>query len=96
MRKTNEQSLKEVINELMGDYQMQDKLTEVNVIGHWEEIAGSLIARQTEIIYINKRRLFLQIASPALRQELNYSRSKLIEIVNAWAKTSLIDEVVIK
>ncbi len=96
MRKSNEQTIKEVIGELFNNNHMKGKLAEVDVINNWEKIAGAIIARHTEKIYFYKRKLFLHISSPPLRTELNYTRSKIIEIVNAYAGQELIDEVVIR
>lgn len=96
MRKTNEQSIKEVISELFEANHMKGKLAEVNVINNWEQLVGPLIAKQTEKIYFYKGKLVLQITSPALRTELNYTRQKLVEIVNNYANQSLIDDVVVR
>lgn len=96
MRRSNEQTLKEVISEVLQQNHMKHKLAEVDVINKWEEIVGTLIARQTEKIYISKGKLFLHITSPALRNELNYSRSKIVQVVNEFAKEELIKDIVVR
>lgn len=96
MRKTNEQSIKEVISELFESNHMKGKLAEVDVINNWEQLVGPLIAKQTEKMYFFKGKLFLHISSPPLRTELNYTRSKIVEVVNAYAKQELIEDVVVR
>lgn len=95
-RKSNEQSIKDVINDLLESNHMKGKLTEINIINNWEKLVGNLIAKNTSKIYFNKGKLYLHIDSAPLRNELNYSRSKIVELVNKEAGVELIDEVVVR
>lgn len=95
-RQSNEQSIKDVISELFAVNHMDTKLKEVQLVNNWEKLVGNLIARNTEKIYISHGKLFLHISSAPLRTELAYSKTKLIEVVNAEAGVKLIDDVVIR
>jgi hypothetical protein len=95
-RKSNEQSIKDVINDLLESNHMKGKLTEINIINNWEKLVGNLIAKNTSKIYFNKGKLYLHIDSAPLRNELNYSRSKIVELVNKEAGVELIDDVVVR
>jgi predicted nucleic acid-binding Zn ribbon protein len=95
-RQSNEQSLKDVINELFEGNNMNSKLKEIHIINQWEKLVGSLIAKNTDKIYFNNGKLFLHINSAPLRSELTYSKSKIIELVNTEAGLSLIEDVVIR
>jgi hypothetical protein len=95
-RKSNEQTIQEVLKELVDSKPMKSKLTEVNLVNAWEQLVGPLIAKHTKKIYLSKGKLFLHIESPALKNELTYSRGKLIELVNQFAGEALIDEVIIR
>ncbi|MBP6303959.1 MAG: DUF721 domain-containing protein, partial [Bacteroidia bacterium] len=55
-----------------------------------------LIAKNTQKLYIKDKKLFLHIESSALKQELTYSKSKIIEIINNESGTDLIHEVIIR
>ena len=94
-RKSNEQSIKEVIGDLIQSNHMKTKLTEINIINNWEKIVGVLIAKNTTKIYFYKKKLFIHIESAPLRNELNYSRSKILELINKEAGEELIDEVLV-
>ena len=96
MRKSNEQSIKDVISEMLSYYQIKDKLAEVDIVQQWEKLMGKLIAKNTQKIYIKDKKLFLYIESSALKQELTYSKSKIIDIINKESGTSLIHEVIIR
>ncbi|MCU0441150.1 MAG: DUF721 domain-containing protein [Bacteroidia bacterium] len=95
-RQTNEQSLKEVISELFESNHMSSKLKEAQLIQNWETLVGKLIAKNTLKIFIHQRKLHLHLESAALRTELTYSKSKLIEVINTDAGCQLIDDIVIR
>ncbi|HLP34078.1 MAG TPA: DUF721 domain-containing protein [Bacteroidia bacterium] len=96
MRKGNEQPIKDVISEMLSSYHIKDKLAEVDIVQQWEKLMGKLIAKNTQKLYIKDKKLFLHIESSALKQELTYSKSKIIEIINNESGTDLIHEVIIR
>lgn len=95
-RSSNEQSLKDVISELFQGNPMGDKLKEVELVNNWEKLVGSLIAKNTQKIYIKQGKLYLHIESAPLRTELTYTKSKIIDVVNKEAGMNLIDDVIIR
>lgn len=95
-RRDNDQTLKEAIQDFLKSEKMDGKLAEITIINNWEKIVGKLIASQTSKIWIHEGKLFLHIDSPPLRQELNYQRFKIIELVNNEAGQELIKDVVVR
>ena len=55
-----------------------------------------MISNHTTKLYVNGGKLYLYIDSPALKQELNYQRTKLVELVNQFAGSDFIEEVVLR
>ncbi|MCK4638731.1 MAG: DUF721 domain-containing protein [Bacteroidales bacterium] len=96
MKKSNDQTLKEVINELLEAYKLGDKLKEVRLIDSWEKVVGKLINKHTKNLYIKKKVLFVKLDSAALRNELSYARQKIIKALNKEAKEEVIDDIVFK
>lgn len=94
MKKSNDQTLKEVINELLEAYKLGDKLKEVRLIGSWEKVVGKLINKHTKNLYIKKKVLFVKLDSAALRNELSYARQKIIKALNKEADKEVIDDIV--
>ena len=94
MAASNEQSLKEVIHELLAAYRLEGKLHEVRLINSWESLMGISVAKNTTKIYINKKTLFVELSSAALRHELSYTKSKLVLLLNKEAKHDVINEIV--
>ena len=93
---SNEQSLKNAIGDFLKTSNLSGKLAEQKVIDGWEKIMGKMIAKYTRQISIYDKKLFLQIDSAPLKQELFYSREKIIKMMNEEAGEEVIKEVVIR
>jgi predicted nucleic acid-binding Zn ribbon protein len=94
-KRTNTQSLGEVIQQYIRNSGIQPKLDEASIIAKWEEIVGKMIARGTNDLYIKNRKLFIKFNSAALRQEMSYSKTKIVEQVNNAIGHIAIDDVVL-
>lgn len=92
-RLANNQTIKEVIEELIAAYRIGDKLNQTKVIGLWDSVVGKMIARETTHLYIKNRILYVKLNSPALREELGYARTKLIKSLNKAAGSEVIDDI---
>ena len=93
--KSNEYTLNEAINKLMNSSKLGNKLHEVQLINAWEKLMGPGITKHTKNIYINKKRLFITLDSAPLKQELSYSKSKIIQLLNEEVGKEVIEEVII-
>ena len=82
MRKKDEHTLKDLIEELIDSYKWRGKLNETQIIEQWEKLMGPSIARQTEKIFVKNNCLYLKIRSAVLKQELFYGKEKLISLLN--------------
>ncbi len=95
MKRTNQQSLGEAINEMMRVFGLQQKLDETKLIASWEKVMGKTIAKHTTRIYISKKKLFVHLNSSAARETLSYEKDKIIALMNESAGKSVIVEVVL-
>jgi predicted nucleic acid-binding Zn ribbon protein len=96
VKKGNEYTLREAINELLETYRLNTRLDEVKAVQAWEKLMGPAIARYTRHISISNRTLYVEITSAALRQELSYGKSKIITMMNEAAGSEVIDEVILR
>jgi predicted nucleic acid-binding Zn ribbon protein len=93
---TNEQSLKEVLNELIDSLHVGDKINELQISESWEKIMGKLIARHTVSLFLKNKTLYITLNSAALRQELSYAKAKMIKMLNKELGSKLIEDIVIR
>jgi predicted nucleic acid-binding Zn ribbon protein len=93
MKKSNENSLREVINQLIDTYKLRDKLNEVKILRCWEEVMGKAIANRTVSISMHSQELYIRVNSAPLREELLYQRDKIRELMNKELGGPYIKEV---
>lgn len=94
MRKANDKSIKEAIEQMMQVYKIKRKFDETGIIAHWPDLVGKAVASRTKELFIHDKKLFLRIESSVIKNELMVIRDQIIERVNSEAKTVLIEEVI--
>ena len=81
-RKENEENLGDVITRLLKAYGLEEGYYAAAIVTHWEKMMGPAVARRTQSIKIQKGVLIVKIESAALRQELSYSKEKIMTQIN--------------
>jgi len=94
MKSSNEQTLKEAILELLKTYKLEDGMNETKLINSWENVAGNMITKHTENLYIRNKKLYIKLDSPALKHELSFAKSKLISSLNKAVKSEVIVDII--
>jgi len=94
MRKANDKSIKEAIEQMMQVYKIKRKFDETGIIAHWPNLVGKAVASRTKEIFIHDKKLFLRIESSVIKNELMAVRSQIIERINTEANSLLIEEVI--
>ncbi|MFN8352896.1 MAG: DUF721 domain-containing protein [Spirosomataceae bacterium] len=93
-RKAGTITLKEAIDNLLNVYKLRGKFNETYLAAHWETIMGKAISNRTSKVYVAERKLYVQITSAPLRNELVLAKSKIIELLNKEVGEEVIDEVI--
>ena len=96
IRRTKTRKLQEVIREFLHENKLDTKLKERELIRHWEEVTGKMVARSTHSIYIRNRTLFVEVRSSVVKNELMMIRDGLMDALNSRTGAHLIDNIVIK
>ncbi|MEA5141708.1 DUF721 domain-containing protein [Arcicella rigui] len=93
-RKTGATSLKDAIEDMLEIYKIRSKFNETYIVTYWEKIMGLPIASRTTQIYIQDKKLFIQLDSAPLRNELVMAKNKIIEMINKEVGQRMIEDVV--
>ena len=96
MRRTNDHSLKEVINDLLKEYQLSDKLKELKIIESWPKIVGKIIAKHSTGIYLRNKKLYITLDNAAIREELLFAKTKLLKSINKTVGENYVEEIIFK
>ncbi|WP_259068848.1 DUF721 domain-containing protein [Mucilaginibacter sp. X4EP1] len=94
MRKANDKSLKEAIEQMLQVYKIKQRYDETAIIASWPELVGKSVANRTKEIFIRNQKLFLRIESSVIKNELMMMRTQIIEKINEKAKGILVDEII--
>jgi len=94
MRKSNVQSVGEVIKEMMRNLNLEEKVTEARIAAVWEKVMGQGISKYTTNISFRNGTLSIRLSSPVLRQELSYGKTKIIGLINEALDQDMVEEVV--
>lgn len=94
MRKANDKSLKDAIEQMLNVYKIKRRFDETHVVAAWPDIVGKSVANRTKELFIRDRKLFLRIESSIIKNELVMMRSQIIQKVNDEAKSALIDDII--
>lgn len=94
-RKKNDQTLQDVLSQFIKQYDREGKYGEAKVIDAWRTEMGKTINGQTKNLYIKNKKLYVQILSSALKNEIMMNKSKVIRILNDKASERVILDLVI-
>lgn len=93
-REDNTNILKDAIEEMWQTYNLQDKISEIDLKNLWHKLLGEKVSEKTERVSLYKNKLFIKLSSPALKQDLMMQRSKIhTQIIQNYPKTK-IEEIV--
>ena len=95
MRKTNDEPLADVLQQMVRAFKLGDNLNKTKIESLWEEKMGKMIATYTSEIRLRDKVLYVTIASASLRSELHFGREKIRQMLNTEIGEEFLKEVVI-
>ena len=95
MKRTKTVSIAQVVNELLDEYKIDDKLKEARIIAAWSEVLGPL-SKSTDELYLKNGVLFARLSSSVIRNELYMMRSMLVQRLNEKAGAKVITDIVFR
>lgn len=93
-KRQNTQSLGDIIQQYIRKSGIQPKLDEAEITKRWEDIVGQMISNHTRDIYLKNKKLYIRFDSAALKQEMSYAKTTLIENVNRSIGRLVVDEII--
>ena len=94
MRRTNDKSLKEAIEQMLNVYKIKKRFEETGIVANWPEMVGKSVANRTKEIFIHDKKLYLRIESSVIKNELMLMRTQIINKINEEAKAVLVEEII--
>jgi predicted nucleic acid-binding Zn ribbon protein len=92
-KKNNQIKLGDALKELMDTYKLNVKMNEVRLYEAWDNVLGPTIAKHTVSKQLIEGRLIIRLDSAALRNELAFSKSKIVNSLNEELGTEMVKEI---
>lgn len=96
MRRSNTQSLGDVLRDYIRDTGIERKLKEVDIVQSWEELLGKTVAHYTRNISIKNRILYVEISSAVVKNELFMMREEIRKKMNERAGEEIVSKIIFK
>lgn len=96
MSKYSEKTLKEALLELVNQFRFKQGISEARIKSAWGRLMGNSISQHTHQLRVSRRKLYVLIDSPSLRQELFYGREKIRKLLNDDLGEEYLEEVIVK
>ncbi len=94
MRRNDAKPIGEMIRRVMREQGLESPLNEYRLIQSWTDVLGRTIASYTTRLYIKNQVLYVQLTSPALRQELMMGRELLVRKLNEAVGAQVITNII--
>lgn len=94
-KKDNSIKLGDALKELMDQYKLNVKITEVKICNAWDKVLGQTIANHTVSKQMIDGKLLVKLDSAALRNELAYAKSKIIDSLNKEVGVDAVKELML-
>ncbi|MFN5181690.1 MAG: DciA family protein [Bacteroidota bacterium] len=96
MRKTNQQTIGQILDQFIKENNLKEGLTQVELTQRWSEITGEFISKHTVEIKLVKKVLYVTMDNAACKQELAFKKSEVLQRVNLLTPKNQIIDIYIK
>ncbi len=93
MKQTHPRLIGDIVAEALRRAGLEDTEREHRAAYLWTEVVGPGINRYTVRRYVERGVMHVYLSSPALRNELSFHRSRLIEALNAAVGAEVISAI---
>jgi Dna[CI] antecedent, DciA len=94
MKHTGLTTLQEALQQMRQLSPHRYKLEEATLICAWKVAMPEVVRKRTERMFYKQGKLFVQLSSAPLRQELQINKNKLIELLRAHVRECTLVDVV--
>ena len=88
--------IKNIIESFVEQDSISDGIFNIKIQKAWENAVEKKILDYTKEIYVKGDILYIKVSNPILKQEILYSRQKVINLINEKLEKDLIKKIVLK
>ena len=88
--------IKNIIESFVEQDSISEGIFNIKIQKAWENAVEKKILDYTKEIYVKGDILYIKVSNPILKQEILYSRQKVINLINEELEKDLIKKIVLK
>ena len=88
--------IKNIIESFVEQDSISDGIFNIKIKKAWENAVEKKILDYTKEIYVKGDILYIKVSNPILKQEILYSRQKVVNLINEELEKDLIKKIVLK
>ena len=85
--------LGDALKDVYAEYNLEDKLENIEIKNIWDEMMGKAISNSTSNISLHNGILYIKLNNSVLRQELTYAKEKIKSHINSSLNKDLVKDV---
>lgn len=93
---SNLKGISQVLHQIIRENGWEDKINKQKLYIAWDNAMGPAVTRHTQSIYLQGRKLIINIDSAPLKHELSMQRSRIIDLLKEQTGKDMVDVVVIR
>jgi len=90
----------ERINVMLNDFINQEKISDgifnVKINEAWKKSVGKNVYKYTKSFNLKDNILYIEVDNPILKQEILYSKQKIIDMLNEEINEKIIDKIILR
>ena len=94
MRKKNTEKLRDILEVVLKQNHLDEKLYETRVINSWGAVLGETVNQYTQKLYFKNGTLYVSITSSVLRHELFLERVAIKASLNRHVQAAVVKEII--
>ena len=94
MKYTGSTTLKEALQQMKQSSPHKHKLEEATLVCAWKEAMPVAVLKRVERMFYKQGKLFVQVSSAPLRQELQLNKGKVLELLRAHAQGCALTDII--
>jgi predicted nucleic acid-binding Zn ribbon protein len=91
--KESEEPINQLVRKVLSHYDLTDQYDLVALRKNWGSIVGEMVAKNTTKLKMQNKTLVIQVNSAALKAELQFHKTLIVQKVNVLFNTEKINEV---
>ena len=91
----NNNEIKNLLDIFLKKNNLEKGLLDLEVKRAWHELMENGVSNYTTDVSLKNKTLYIELSSPALKEELSYGKEKLMKLINERFKKKIIQKIVL-